>query len=262
MQPQLVENYLKYCNYKKEFLEFNKIDLSDLDFIYPTTFVPLVNLILESSIKNIDMPRNNNVTNYILTILKKEIDPSKTYIPLIELPVEEEKRSKILEHIYQLPKHLQFVASDDNAYSYIVNELVDNIYQHSEFTRAMVMAQKYKNFVELCFFDNGITIAGSFNKKGMKYKDDESHIAIRDALNGLSSKEDEGRGYGLRTCMEIFLKGLDGEVWIISGSGGIYMNKEKRYDYNFSESSRLTGTLISIRVQEIARDIDIYEYLE
>ncbi|MGH9923606.1 MAG: ATP-binding protein, partial [Nitrososphaerales archaeon] len=146
----------------------------------------------------------------------------------------------------------------------VVGELVDNIYQHSEFTMALVMAQKYpkKGFVELGFFDNGITIPGSFLKQGLIYDEEEAHKAIADALKGLSSKGGKERGHGLRSSVRIFLEGLGGEVLIISGAGAVYMSKQGSSCYVLGGYHKLGGTLISIRIQDLAKQINIYNYVE
>lgn len=111
-------------------------------------------------------------------------------------------------------------------YTYVIGELMDNIYQHSEFTYASVMAQKYgkKGFIELCFFDNGITIPGSFAKHGKAYPKDGHAKAIYDAISGKSTEADVGRGFGLSTNVDMF-RDIGGEVLIVSGNGAVYVNK-------------------------------------
>ncbi|NOQ55959.1 MAG: ATP-binding protein, partial [Nanohaloarchaea archaeon] len=140
------------------------------------------------------------------------------------------------------------------------NELVDNIYQHSDFKNALVMAQRYENkkFTEICFFDDGITIKGSFLKNGIKFNDTE---AIIQALKGVSSKNKE-RGYGLSSNLNLFINGLGGEVLIISGIGAIYWSKTAQKIYKLPDIYKLKGTLISIRIPYPVKMVDIYDYID
>ena len=121
------------------------------------------------------------------------------------------------------------------------------------------MAQRYekKRFVEICFFDDGMTINGSFLRKGMKFSDSD---AIIKALNGLSSKSKE-RGYGLSSSLNLFVNGLKGELFIVSGNGAIYYTKKTQKIYRFPDKYRLNGTLISVRIPYPAKDVNFYDYI-
>lgn len=105
----------------------------------------------------------------------------------------------LLERIFELGNDVEVVANTSDAFSLIVSELVDNIYEHSDFKTAYVFAQKYPKIgkLEICFVDDGITIPGSFQKIELIYEKQEHYKAIHDALNGLSSKKIVGRGTGL-----------------------------------------------------------------
>lgn len=262
--PELVSNYVEFCQYRDGFKKTNTIDLSNATFIYPTTFLPLLNLALEHKGCKILEPKDPKVTNYILKILEEQPDSSsKSYVPVVPLSPDPKESGYVLDQIFELQKREGFVSGGEEAFKYVVGELVDNIYQHSEFTRALVMAQKYgkMGFVELGFFDNGITILGSFAKHGLIYDEEEAHKAISDALKGLSSKGGRERGHGLSSSVRIFLDGLGGEVLIVSGSGAVYMSKQRSICYVLSNYHKLTGTLISIRIQDLARQINIYNYV-
>lgn len=115
---------------------------------------------------------HSNVGGYLLAIIGKDVGYSfgRSYIPPVRLPQEQEKCDSVLERIYQLGSTSIFFRRNENAYKYVIGELVDNIYEHSEFKYAYVMAQKYgyRQFIELGFLDDGITIPGSFNKHGFE----------------------------------------------------------------------------------------------
>lgn len=263
--PELFRNYLEFCNYRNGYQTSGKIDLSNATFFYPATLLPLLNLIIETHGSCLIEPSDPDVSNYLLTIIKSDLEGShkKSYIPLVQLPKEPIQCDAVLQRIYELRNSEGFFRESKDAFTYVVSELVDNIYEHSGFKRAMVLAQKYtsKGFIELGFFDNGITIPGSFNKHGMRYNEDEHYKAIHDALKGLSTKEEGGRGYGLRTSVKIFLEG-QGQVLIVSGSGAVYIDSQNKYGYILSEPFKLKGTLISLRVPEYSNISDIYGYIE
>ncbi len=260
--PELFSNYLEFCGYRTGFIKTSVINLRKASFFHPTTLLPVLNLV--SHLKNIIEPEDNNVRNYLLTILGKDLESSdnKSYIPLVTLPAEPNECGSVLQRMYQLIRTEVF--GGEQALKYVVSELVDNIYQHSYFTKAMVMAQRYdsRGFTDLGLFDDGITIAGSFAKHGMTYSERQSFRAISDAIAGLSSKGGIERGYGLSSSVRIFLEGLEGQVLIVSGDGAVYMSKEEKYAYNLTEPYKLKGTLISLRVQNQTKQIDIYNYVE
>ncbi len=166
--------------------------------------------------------------------------------------------TKILESIFRLHGNGKEYGGE-TVFKYLVSELVDNIYEHSEFENALVMAQRYekKGIVEICFFDDGVTIAGSFKKQGMIFEDQQ---AIVEAVNGLSTKSKE-RGYGLSSNMTIFTQGMDGEILIVSGLGAIYAGKNRQKLYKLQEIHQLMGTLISIRIPFPAPKVNIYDFL-
>lgn len=67
--PSLVSEYIQYVNYKSEFEKTSKIDLSDMQFVFPTTLLPLSGIILKNKDKYIP-PKSHKVENYISTILE------------------------------------------------------------------------------------------------------------------------------------------------------------------------------------------------
>ena len=142
----------------------------------------------------------------------------------------------------------------------VVSELVDNIYQHSQFTRALIMGQRYdrKDFIDLSFYDNGITIPQTFKEKGFNH---EASYAIREALNGVSTK-DEDRGFGLRTSLNLFTKGLNAKFFIVSGNGAVHIDSDADNLYRLTDTGGLSGTLITVRIPKGTPTINIYDYVE
>lgn len=263
--PELFMNYLQYCQYRSQFRELRHIDLSEAKFFYPSTLLPLLTFIIKKKTAVIK-PQDSDVWGYMRTVTETDLENSfgKSYIPLVRLPKNQRKCEDVLKCIYQLSSTTLLFSSNETAFKYVIGELVDNIYEHSKFRYAWVMAQKYpsKGFIELGFFDDGITIPGNFDKHGFLYKTRNHYQAIMDAINGLSTKDDKQRGYGLKSSTKLFLA-LGGQILVVSGSGAVYLGDQKPIPYYLKTSKhKLKGTLISMRVQDKPRKINLYEFLE
>jgi hypothetical protein len=194
-------------------------------------------------------PEDHAAYNYILTILGRGIDFSrnKSYIPAARLPANFHECEKYLQRIYSLLHHDKTICGGEMPFKHVITELVTNIYEHSCFTMANVMAQRYRNkgFVELCFFDNGVTIYGNYKRHGYDYQPLE---AIKFALKGKSTKGGTERGFGLSTSMRMFVEGLSGEFMIVSGAAGIYLTTAHKLGFNLRDEHHLQGTLVSVKV--------------
>lgn len=257
--PDLLLEYLEYTNYKSNFTTSGTLDLSNVEFIFPTTLLPLSEIIFDNKDKYIP-PKSYPPANYIETITdSSSSNLRKTYAPIVSLPQNYEDVDKHLQKIFQMQKNPNNFGGVD-AFKYVVSELVDNIYQHSRFTRAFIMGQRFdaKGFIDLSFYDNGITIPQTFKEKGLTH---EASFAIREALNGVSTK-DNNRGFGLRTSLNLFINGLNAEFFIVSGNGAIYCTKDQNELYRLTEDAGLHGTLITIRIPKDSPKVNLYDYVE
>ena len=227
----------------------------------PTFSLPLALLIMDNLKAPRKMPANDSTRSYLHTILSTNVEDrrSKTYIPLARLPSNEDDASSVLQSLYEIQKDDLSAFGGEMAFKYVIGELVDNIYEHSEFSIAFVMAQRYPKlgYLELAFIDNGITIQGSYKSHGMQFKPWE---AIIQAMNGLSTKSEE-RGWGLRTSIKIFQQGLKGQILIVSGGGAIHLGGSKIEQYKLTRNQLMKGTLISLRVPYPSPIVDIYKYI-
>ncbi|WP_458406357.1 hypothetical protein [Methanobrevibacter sp.] len=148
-----------------------------------------------------------------------------------------------------------------NTLKFIFNELIANIYDHSEFENAYVMGKINEDFYEFSFLDDGITIPTSLKKLNYPIKNDCD--AIIQAVNGLSSKNELGyieRGTGLNNTTNIVTSSSDGEVLIVSGCGLIHITKDKITARKIPNDC-IDGTLVSITMK-LDHKIDIYKYLK
>lgn len=205
--PELVNAYNDYICYLSMYDRQGIIDLTSVRFFYPTTLLPLITFIKKNGCKYKE-PADPNASNYLkLAIVEGEypdkLDPARSYIPPISLPHTEKEFNDITTE--KLLGYLHEWFSQFNLHDilfYLISELSNNVYQHSQHSLAYIMAQNYtrRDMVELSIMDDGITIAGSLGKKIPIGNDSE---AIIRALKGYSSKEEKGRGFGLPTSIRI-----------------------------------------------------------
>ena len=201
------------------------------------------------------------VSNYISIITERSFLEGSTYVPITNLPKSENQIKDVLNNLRTIYDNGEDYGGA-NCFNYLIGELIDNVYEHSEFSTACVMAQKYinKRFVEISILDDGISIPGCFEKHDADFSDD--CIAIASALNGKSTKDD-ARGFGLGSSVKLYVDGLDGELLLVSRNGALYKNRDTERGYNTGIAYQLQGTLISIRVPYPVLQIDnIYDYID
>ncbi len=86
---------------------------------------------------------------------------------------------------------------------------------------------------------------------------------IKQAITGTSTEKEGGRGHGLPSITKI-LKEMNGDVFIVSGNGALYLNGTDKYvnkdiSYNLDGDVALKGTLISFQVHLPIKAVDIYK---
>jgi hypothetical protein len=264
--PELLSHYLEFCAYRDEGALNGSIDLTECSFIRPTTLVPLA---ATAKINNwsLEIDANTPVGGYLSFMLGRvnEKAGGRTYVPPIQLPQRQDQCNDVLQALYDMRDSSVLFAKNTDAYSYVIGELVDNIYEHSEFGYASVMAQKYRistpRSIELCFFDNGITIPGSYEKIGRTFPPALHYKAILNAISGKSTKKEQGRGYGLGSNVTMF-RNAGGNVLIVSGSGAVFLDKTNVSSYALKPSHSLSGTLISLTVPDRVVNLKLYQYVE
>ncbi len=139
-RSELGKEYIKFCRLRFDAVHANELDLSKIDWFYPISLLPLGILMKERPDIHVIHPSDPDVSNYVNIITKSEmISYQRTYIPIVQIPIDKNRRDKTLEPLYSKSGHF----GGANAFSYFVNEIVDNIYQHSSFSTAYIMAQEY-----------------------------------------------------------------------------------------------------------------------
>ncbi|KKN18281.1 hypothetical protein LCGC14_0957240 [marine sediment metagenome] len=252
----LGKEYLEYCNLKEIALNTKTLDLSNITWFFPTFLLPLGIFIKEHKEIHVIPPIDIEVSRYFNIMMNHKIDSDKkSYIPIVE----------IVPNVKLIYKNLELLLSNIHkenqiAFAYFIGELIDNIYEHSSYSKAYIMAQRYKQkkITEIGIIDNGISISGSYKAHGFNFSDIQ---ALKEAINGLSTKSDD-RGYGLRTSLKLLTRGLEAECLIISRGASLIANKNNTIFFEMEENNNFTGTLISTRFLSNIREVNIYEYIE
>lgn len=258
-ESALGSEYLKFCSIRRDALRAGVVDLSAETWFYPTKLLPLAIFKGETVLPFIPPDKQSALGYYNFITDPTQASPDADYVPFIRIPTDKDLRNRLFEPLETIDD--QGEVGGKNAVRYVVEELVDNIYEHSGFLDAYVMAQKYplKKFVEITIIDNGVSIPGSFETAEYEFENDAK--ALSKAVRGLSTKEDVGRGYGLGSSLNLITRGLSGQCLIVSRKGGLIADEKETY-YKMPEDASFSGTLISIRIPYQSKEVNIYEYIE
>lgn len=95
---------------------------------------------------------------------------NKTYLPLCSFAMTNANKDafgSIMKAI--LMKQTNIGQKGNSSLSYLISELLDNIYEHSQSPYGYLFSQYSKKggVINLCIADTGISIAGSFEKAGL-----------------------------------------------------------------------------------------------
>lgn len=255
----------------------NIIDLSEMRWISPLSILPVASLLFELQAKGGELsvikPNNLNTKSYLRTIKFFEgahtidyLERHRSYIPIVSLPnkpTEVKNREQVEAYLKDiLLEKINCKRNLSNTVGYALAEMFGNIWEHSKTKYGWFLAQYYKskNYVDICFLDNGISIRGSYTRKEIKTTSDAG--AIKLALKGKSTKVPEiERGYGLWTTRRLITESLlKGEFLILSGRGGYYKSREKELLFNLK--CYWKGTIVLLRINRTKRKIDYTRYIE
>ena len=196
---------------------------------------------------------------------------AKTYIPIISFKTGNDNnttliRENILSSISQLLKNqLNFSEGERQPLSYFLDELTNNINDHSNASQGYVFAQFYpnSNYLDLCICDGGKGIYQSFldNPKFNPANDIE---AMQLALSGHSTKDrPEARGFGISTTRNMLVNGLKGILFIWSGNTTFLQAVNKEAIVNIGENGYFQGAFIALRLPMIIPGaFNFYNFVE
>ena len=202
-------------------------------------------------------------------VMQKYTD--KTFLPLCSFSMTDSNKDvfgSIMKSV--LMKQANIGQKGSSSLSYLISELLDNIYEHSQSPNGFVFSQylEKEGMISLCIADTGITIAGSFEKAGLYQKeiDGKETEALKLANEGYSTKnrpEAENRGYGISTSKAMLVTGMKGAFFMLSG-GAFHRYEDGANDYiGLKDIFRCNGTVILMRIPVVLPDgFNYIDYLE
>ena len=85
-------------------------------------------------------------------------------------------------------------------------------------------APHHEDYLTICIADNGIGIHGAYMRSGksqlIRFIGNDHAESLRYATKGFSSKnlpDNESRGYGISTNLDMVVNGLGGDFFLLSG---------------------------------------------
>lgn len=248
----------------------NVIKLKKVDFATPLSILPLS---VFSNLNNVTIDFSkikSDVKSYLEHINFPEGSDcfdieDKKYIPICKLKLSSRDElsnieNKLLENIFDKVDDESDRNVLVNAIKLLISELYDNIDQHANISDYWIQAQFYdkSKVCEICLIDTGIGIRKSYEKNKIFIKLDS--LAIYAAMNGTSSKKEEGRGTGIPSVVRIFIEKYKGELVIVSGNGAIYKKHNKETLYQLPINWQ--GTIVCIRFKIRSNLENIYSALQ
>lgn len=163
----------------------------------------------------------------------------------------------------------QRIAKARTIISYIFDELICNMQQHSGCSDGMIHASfnDALDTIDICIADTGVTIYGSY-VKASRYLDligNNAAEALSLAKDGYSTKnrpDVENRGYGISTNAKMITKGLHGSFSILSGNALLLYSDSIAKIASLPENLEWQGTCVLARIPvEIPSEFNIYNYI-
>ncbi|NJM78826.1 MAG: sensor histidine kinase [Flavobacterium sp.] len=255
------ENTLEVCNDLINFYIKNPktnliIDFSNCNFLYPDYALLLLCSIKYIENKGIEvhgkikMDKSTAIFQYLLKINFFEnlkIDLPKVYInnddSFLEIQnYNSENQIEVQSRIMKVLKKTTFINDDVfTGLDYCLNEILDNILNHSKERQGWVVAQYFGNLnqIRLMVADYGIGIHKALNER---YNFTEEEAIIKCIESGITNGK--GQGHGLYAT-SLFTSENKGWLSVISGSKKLDVNNHtsKIVDINYWQ-----GTCIYLRI--------------
>ncbi len=248
------------------------LDLTDVHWFIPCSMILISNKIRELLDRRVSisytLPTNLKAKEHMEKIgfpLGNKTDGG-SYVSIKHFKKDKREKNQVNKQVNELLNSIEskLPYQFGDSIKYIFGEISDNIDEHSEFEYASLMAQYYptKRIVDIAIFDNGVSIPALFEEHKISFKDDSD--AIKKAVWGeaTTKKNEQMRGYGLRTCKNLSTEGLKGELHIVSRKGILVLkSKEKPIFHQLKEKS-LKGTFLYFRLKTPKEKLNIYEFVE
>lgn len=258
-------------------VDYSSTKSISLNFSEVKWFLPCSMILLSNKVREL-MARGAGFVQYVRPINEKAREHMEkigfplgdkkdggSYISIKHISRNQNKKDLVNERVNEMTSSLKELVPEEFGQSviYILSEMSDNIDQHSNFQFASLMAQYFpqKGILDIAVFDNGLTIPGVYEKNNLKFKKDVDAIKMA-VLDGKSTKEEKGRGFGLRSCGTLSLGVLEGEFHVISRNGILTLKSKEELEQDNLGKNSVGGTLIHFRLKKPKDQINIYEYVE
>ncbi|MCX5667374.1 MAG: hypothetical protein NTY34_03565 [Candidatus Omnitrophica bacterium] len=267
---QVLALYNSFKNIKKgEKVNFN---LEDMSWAYPLIVLPLTSYIystgstftignssLKSYLETINFPHGVDS----VTAFEQQLHKGKNFVPISILKKDAREQRERLETLFleMIYKILGNTKGTENAIYYPVAEFISNIFDHSKKDEGFVFGQLYqsKNFLDMCIVDNGRGLANAYKEENKVELSDVD--AIKQALEGYSTKRDKERGYGIRTSTRVVCEALGGGFVLLSGNAAFLSFDNKKSIVNLP-GFYWQGVIIAYRIPKPTHSINIIPYIE
>ena len=195
----------------------------------------------------------------------------KNHTPIINFPTSVSStanacRENIISALNKILKNqLKLTGELAAGIYYLIDELTQNIVDHSGSTNGSIFAQFFisKNFMDVCIWDNGKGLLNSYIESG-KHNPKSHSEAINFAVYGKSTKNiPESRGFGLSTSKKMLVKGLKGKFFIFSGDSFFLQTHDKEEVITIPQKYSVNGCYLALRIPILSNEkFNFYEYLE
>lgn len=267
------------------------LDFSETKFLNPFFLCGLACVIksLQNSGRRfiLNHDKNPSINSYLSTIFFPSTHPAsgnnvdnlkildkfngKTYIPLISFKTGfGDNAAAVRENILSSTSHLlknqlKFSEVERQPLSYFLDELTNNINDHSGAEEGYLFAQFYpnNNYLDISICDAGKGIYESF-LENPKFNPSTEIEAIQLALSGSSTKDrPEARGFGISTTRNMVVNGLKGIIFIWSGNTTFLQAVNKEAIVNIGKNGYFQGTFIGLRLPMIIPgSFNFYNFVE
>lgn len=259
------------------------VDFSESNFLVPHYLGPLSCILKSEKRKGVKI-KVLNETSYLRTVhftdgindLSNSLDfitfdkyRIKSFIPIIHFPTSTIKsdaifRENLLAAVNDLLKiQLKLPINVLQAIYYMIDELTQNIVDHSEISFGTIFAQFYpgKKYLDLNICDSGNGLYKSYINSG-KHNPISNKEAINFGVYGKSTKNiTESRGFGLNTSRNMLTKGMGGQFFLMTGNGFFIQNSSIEEIITLDDQMAFNGCMLNLRIPLIdSKDFDIHKY--
>lgn len=297
--PSLLDDYRKYLDIEKD-LTNDYVDLSNIRFVSPASFLPAYNFAQNNSIPKFSC--HDHAYEHILKILGR-YECNSNLLPLVPINIgkyDTDTKNKVLTDLDVKIRKLLFPNNTKgheeyggvDTFPYITGEILSNVGEHSEANMVYSYSQIYPNegYIDVGILDDGISIPGKYeesrpefvNKEINPYEFKDDCDAIYRSLNGISTKhafkmsmdgllseediaKNDNIGYGINTSFRMITEGLGGSFLIVSRNGICHLtpNGKKKFIKLNNNNNIINGTLICIRFNKVKLEHEEFvEYYE